>query len=70
MNDGKVGKLPIIASYTCNLISKSLQGGKNMCFLLICTKTSTDCFVLEDAVVYRFQTRICIISIITSGEGK
>ena len=30
MNEVKVGKLPIIASYTCNFISKLLQGGKNM----------------------------------------
>ena len=30
MNEVKVGKLPIIASYTCNFISELLQGGKNM----------------------------------------
>ena len=30
MNQVKVGKLPIIASYTCNFISKLLQGDKNM----------------------------------------
>ena len=30
MDEVKVGKLPIIASYTCNFISKLLQGGKNM----------------------------------------
>ena len=30
MNEVKVGKLPIIASYTCNFISKLLQGGKNI----------------------------------------
>ena len=35
MNEYKVEKLPIIASYTCNFISKLLQGGKNM--MAFCT---------------------------------
>ena len=36
-NEVQVGKLPIIASYTGNFISKLLQGNKNMvAFLLIC----------------------------------
>ena len=30
MNEVKVGKLPITASYTCNYLSKLVQGGKNM----------------------------------------
>ena len=30
VNEVKVGKLPIISRYTCNFISKLLQGGKNM----------------------------------------
>ena len=30
MSEVKYGKLRIIASYTCNFISKSLQGGKSM----------------------------------------
>ena len=30
VNEVKVEKLPIIARYTCNSISKLLQGGKNM----------------------------------------
>ena len=39
MNEVKVGKLPIIASYTCNFISKLLQGGqKHGGFLDNCTK--------------------------------
>ena len=33
MNEVKDGKLPIIASYTCNFISKLLQGGKNIAIL-------------------------------------
>ena len=30
MSEVKYGKLRIIASYTCNFISNSLQGGKSM----------------------------------------
>ena len=30
MNEVKVGKLPIIASCTCNFVSELVQGGKNM----------------------------------------
>ena len=46
MNDIKVGKLPIRASYTRNFISKLLQRGKNMvpvilpCNLLIIASLS------------------------------
>ena len=39
-------------------------------FLLNCTKTSADCFVLEVSAVSRFQNRICIASIITAGHDK
>ena len=69
MNEVKVGKLPIIASYTCNFISKFLQGGQKYGgFLLNCTKipllskNSTACFVLEVSTMSRFQNRICIAS--------
>ena len=34
----KVGKLPIVASYTCNCISKLLRGQEYGGFLLHCTK--------------------------------
>ena len=57
MNEVKVGKLSIIASYTCTFISKLLQRGKNM--VGFCS-TSARCFVLEVSTVSRFQNRICI----------
>ena len=41
MNEVKVGKLPIIASYTCNFTSQLLQEGQTYGgFLLNCAKIS------------------------------
>ena len=46
MNEVKVGKLPIIiaASYTCNLVSKLLQGGREGDMVAFCSiyTNSTD----------------------------
>ena len=63
MNEVKVGKLPIIVSYTCNFISKLLQGGAKIWWLFAqLYKNPTDCFVLDGptvSVVPRFQNRVC-----------
>ena len=48
MNEVKVGKLSIIASYTCNFISKLLQGGKNMF-----------CVGRPNCECSRFQNTVC-----------
>lgn len=58
------------ASHTGSFISKLLLGGKNGGFLLNYSQTSIDCFVLQVSTVGRFQSRICIVSIITSAGQK
>ena len=63
MNEVKVGKLPNIVSYTCNFISKLLQGGQKYGgFLHNCINIPLHCFVLDGptvSVVPRFQNRVC-----------
>ena len=67
MNEVKVGKLPIIDSYTSNFISKLLQGGKIWRLFAQLFKNQSHCFVLEVSTVSRFQNRICSPS---QGKGK
>ena len=58
MNEIKVGKLPIIANYVCNCISKLVQGAKIWWIFAQLYKHPTDCFVLEVSAVSRSYGRI------------
>ena len=55
VNEVKVGKLPIIASYTCKFISKLVQGTKIWSLFAELYKNPTDFFVMEVSTVSRFQ---------------
>ena len=68
MNEYKVEKIPIIAWYTCNFISKLLQGDKNMVVfwktiqrhpLIVCVESLS--------LVGKFQNKISNVSVTTAG---
>ena len=61
MNEVKVGTFPIQASYTCNFISKLLQGGqkkKNGGFLLNCTNIPLIVLCWKSRLLVDFKIRI------------
>ena len=66
MDEVKVGQLTIIASGTCNFISKLLQGGKKWWLLAQLYRDFHRFFVLEVSAMSRFKNIICIDTIITS----
>ena len=72
MNEVKVAKLPIIAGYNCNfvLLLNYFKGANYDGFLLDCTKTFTDSFVMKVSNVGRFQNRVCIAYIRKPEERK
>ena len=59
MIEVKIGKLSIIASYTCNFISQLFHGGKNMAAFCSTVWKLHWLFVLEVSTVTRFQNIIC-----------
>ena len=72
MNEVKVAKLPIIAGYNFNfvLLLNYFKGANYDGFLLDCTKTFTDSFVMKVSNVNRFQNRVCIASISESQKKE
>ena len=57
----KLGKLPIVASYTCNCISKLLRGQEYGGFLLHCTKISLIFFSWKSQLWVDFNIEsVCI----------
>ena len=62
MNKVQVGKLAIMASYTCNLLQNYLKGAKIWVFFAELYGNSIDCFALKVSTLSIFQNRICIAS--------
>ena len=62
----------IIAGYNCNFVSllNYFKGANYDGFLLDCTKTFTDSFVMKVSNVGRFQNRVCIASISESQKKE
>ena len=57
VNEVKVGKIPTIASYTCNFFQNYFKGAKIWWLFAQLYKNPTDCFVLEVSTVSRFQNQ-------------